>query len=186
MIEAALATLVGLFPCVLIVTKSPARFRFLKGRQVRIVRDRFRESHSLGGIYSGLCRAKTRHAFVCGCDMPLLAPELVRALWRARAGRAAVVPRFGGSLQPLCAVYARRCLKPIRRLIRLRQFRVQGIFEKVAVRVVSEQKTRKADKKGLSFLDVDTRRDYREAKRRSRGQRRMYYRMYYKNLCKRK
>jgi molybdopterin-guanine dinucleotide biosynthesis protein A len=176
MIEVVLAVLTGIFPEVLIVAKNPERYRFLARRgRVRLIRDRFRADHALGGIYTGLSEAKTPYVFVCACDMPLLAPELVRTLWRARLRRMAVVPRFGGSLQPLCAVYARRCRKTIRTLIRRRRLRVQGVFEEIDTRILGERKVKVVDSGGWSFLDVDTRKDYREVKKRSRKRAAMYY-----------
>ncbi len=169
MIEEVLETLKGIFPRVLVVTKKPRKFRFLGNAGAEIVRDRYRAGHALGGLYSGLIRVRTRHAFVCACDMPLLKPELVKSLWRLRVGRMAVAPRFGGFLQPLCAVYARDCRPRILELIRENRLGMREMLRRIGTRIMNEKAVRKADRRGLSFLDIDTKRDYRLAVSRAEG-----------------
>ncbi len=62
--------------------------------------------HPLAGIVHALRQAAGRAVFVCAADMPLLGAREVREVCAARDERAlAVVPRAGGRLQPLCAVY---------------------------------------------------------------------------------
>jgi molybdopterin-guanine dinucleotide biosynthesis protein A len=63
-------------------------------------------SHPLAGIVHALRRGAGRPVVVCAVDLPLVSPDLVRALARAASGGApAVVPRAGGRLQPLLARY---------------------------------------------------------------------------------
>jgi molybdenum cofactor guanylyltransferase len=62
--------------------------------------------HPLCGVVHALRSARGRAVVVLAGDMPLAAPELLRALATRDAGGApAVVPRAAGRLQPLCARY---------------------------------------------------------------------------------
>jgi molybdopterin-guanine dinucleotide biosynthesis protein A len=61
----------------------------------------------LAGLEAGLSRARYPAAFVAAGDMPFVSPELAsHALRRLRSGGvSAVVPRFEGRWEPLCAAY---------------------------------------------------------------------------------
>ena len=74
--------------------------------------------HPLSGIVHALRLAAGRSVLVVAADMPLVDVPLVRALIdaeRAAGGAAAVLPRAGGRLQPLCALYTQRALPTLER-----------------------------------------------------------------------
>lgn len=60
--------------------------------------------HPLAGICEALRRADGRAVVVLACDLPLVTPDVVRAL-AAAPGEFAVVARAGDEVQPLCARY---------------------------------------------------------------------------------
>ncbi len=165
LVEHVVEILKPVFPAVLVVVKARRRFGFLEGGKVRVVTDGYRARHALGGIYTGLLRARTVRAFVVACDMPFINPGVVRALARRCAEYDAVVPVFGGMPQPLCALYSRKCIGTIRHMIAGKRFRIRDLFLHVRTRFVPENVMRKADPRGLSFVDLDTRKDYRSALR---------------------
>jgi len=165
LVEAVVGVHAAALSAVVVVTRHPARFAFLRAPNVRVVADRFREPHALGGLLTGLGACGTPYAFVTGCDMPFLRPALVRALATHRSGFDAVVPKFGGRLQPLCAIYARRCRGTLRRMIRGGRLRMTGLADEVRTRVVRGSEIRRADPRGASFTDLDTRADWRRARR---------------------
>ena len=62
--------------------------------------------HPLAGIVHALDLARGRSVLVCAADMPFVTPELVTLIAHADPlGAAAVVPTYGGELQPLLALY---------------------------------------------------------------------------------
>jgi molybdopterin-guanine dinucleotide biosynthesis protein A len=62
----------------------------------------------LAGIEAGLLAARHRAVFVAAGDMPFLTGDLVGYLLGLLSSDVtAVVPEFGGRLQPLCAAYER-------------------------------------------------------------------------------
>lgn len=78
-------------------------------QSVVVLRDVVPARGPLGGLKTafGYLHGRVRRAFVCGCDMPLLRPQLIAFLLReARATDAQIViPEHEGRLHPLCAVY---------------------------------------------------------------------------------
>lgn len=74
---------------------------------LRIVADRYPASGPLAGLVTGLAAAAHPLCFATSCDAPLLQPALIAALAAHLGAADAAVPRVGGRLQPLVALYRR-------------------------------------------------------------------------------
>jgi len=150
-IELIIEILAPLVESVIVSTNEPDLYRRLG---VRIVTDGEEGRGPLMGIRTGLQASDADACFVVAADAPLLQPALVRAISaRARDGDA-VVPLWRGEIEPLCALYSRRCLPAIERT--LDRGRVVSFFPLVRVCYVSEDMVRAADPEGLSFINVNT------------------------------
>ncbi len=165
LVAAVAGSLRRVAPRVLVVAKDTRPLAFLEGGGVEVVADSFREDHPLGGIHTGLERSRTRHAFVCACDMPFLQPRLIETLWEARADYDAVIPVWEQRRQPLCGIYAKGCAGLLRASIERASFGIARLFDSLKTRFFLEEEVRRADPAGLSFLDIDTREDYERARR---------------------
>ncbi len=74
--------------------------------------------HPLIGIVHALALAEGRPVLVCACDLPLVTPALLRALYREDPGDApAVLASAGAELQPLLGCYRPAALELLRALI---------------------------------------------------------------------
>lgn len=165
LVEAVIRSLSWASAEVLIVVKDPAPYRFLVRRGVRLVEDRYGEVHAAGGVFSGLSASATSHAFVCACDMPLIAPETLRGLWALRDQAPVVVPVWQGLPQPLCALYAVSLAPELGRLIEAGELGLCDALEKAGALFVDAAEL---DPTGLSFLDLDTREEYEQVRRLAR------------------
>jgi molybdopterin-guanine dinucleotide biosynthesis protein A len=165
LIEHVLDVMTTLFPVNLVLVKKIPDFQFLERSGVKVVRDLTIDSHPLGGLYSGLTYSKTDYAFTCACDMPYIQSNLVRALWEVCGDHDAAIPVWNGRPQPLCGIYSRRCLGPIGDMIGDGQLKLYELYDVVRTRFFREEEVKAVDPRGLSFFDVDTIEDYREAKR---------------------
>ena len=94
---------------------------------------------SLGGIYTALSLSEKDNVFVTACDMPYLDEACIRAV-ALRAGKAeSVVPFIGGRFHPMHAVYSRRCLDTIEKMIKEGNFRINALFDRIdALRLTEE------------------------------------------------
>lgn len=71
-----------------------------------VVEDRFQGAGPLAGIEAGLNATMGTYAAVVACDMPLVEPAVIEALFERADGVDAVVPEHtDGQLQPVQAVY---------------------------------------------------------------------------------
>jgi molybdopterin-guanine dinucleotide biosynthesis protein A len=137
----------------LVVTNTPDLYAFLG---IRMVPDAFPDHGSLGGIYSGLQAASGEAAFTVACDMPFVSPALVRLVVE-RAGQAdVVVPRVGGQLQALHALYARVCLPYVEQRLRAGRLKISGFFENVRVLEIPEEELAGFDDPIRGFMNVNT------------------------------
>jgi molybdopterin-guanine dinucleotide biosynthesis protein A len=87
------------------------------GLGLPVVADEFAGEGPLSGIEAALGAADCDWNLITACDMPALEPAVLELLFReAGDGRGdGAVPRYGnGQIEPLCAVYHRRCHAAIR------------------------------------------------------------------------
>jgi molybdopterin-guanine dinucleotide biosynthesis protein A len=152
-IETLIAKLQKLFNGIIISTKQPAPYRHLKSAKVAIVNDRSKVLGSLIGIYSALRKAPTKYIFVIAVDMPNIETGLIKRLLRNYKGYDVIIPKTRKGLEPLCAVYSKKCLPHIAGQIRNDNYKIIDFFDNVKV------KTIRLKKDGL--FNVNTLKDYR-------------------------
>jgi len=114
----------------------------------------------LMGLYTGLKESRARYNFVMGCDAPLIQPALVKYLKSQAKGFDAVVPRWEGRPQPLCAVYSRRCVGFIEKALGGKGS-VRSFYKYAKVKYIPKKEILKHDPEGLSFFNVNTETDYK-------------------------
>jgi molybdopterin-guanine dinucleotide biosynthesis protein A len=144
----------GLFDEVLLVTREPLQYLSF---DLKIVSDLFPVRSSLTGIHAGLFHASTPHAFIAACDTPFLRPELIQALLDELEPRWDVImPVTERGNQPLCAIYSKRCIKPIERQLQNGDPKILNFFPKVKVKEIPEAELRSVDPDLISFFNINT------------------------------
>jgi molybdopterin-guanine dinucleotide biosynthesis protein A len=115
---------------------------------------------SLMGIYSGLTVARHPQALTVACDMPFLSLPLLRYMLSQADGVDVVIPRLGGLLEPLHAIYNKSCLAAMDRLLAQNRRQIIAFFPEVDVRYVEEEEVDRFDPHHLSFVNVNTLEDW--------------------------
>jgi molybdopterin-guanine dinucleotide biosynthesis protein A len=133
--------------------------------EVRIVRDEREYEGPLAALALGLSAIRNDYAFACACDAPFLRGELAAALCAMLERYDAVVPEIAGLVQPLHAVYRKRCTAAIDSIIAAGEARLVQIVQALSVRKVGEQELRAFDPELLSFMNLNTPEDYQRALR---------------------
>ena len=145
-----------LFSEIIIVTNQPHQFIEY---QTPVVTDEIPGSSTLGGLYTGLKRASNEYSFCVGCDMPFLKPELIAYLIGKRLQSDVVIPRTRAGLEPLHAVYSKRCIEPIKKFIARGDLKIPNFFPEVHVTYCEEKEIRRIDPALISFMNVNTQQD---------------------------
>ena len=138
----------------LIVTRQTELYREWPAK---VVADRFEIRSPLTGIHAGLTNMRSDFAFVTSCDTPLLKAALVKRLVDALdPGADVVVPASGTFFQPLCAIYACRCVPVIEEILRQGEVKVDRLYSRVKVKRVAYRYFKAVDPELSSFFNVNT------------------------------
>jgi molybdopterin-guanine dinucleotide biosynthesis protein A len=144
----------GVFSEVLLVTKDPLQYL---SWDLTIVTDLFPTRSSLTGIHAGLFHASAPHAFITACDTPFLKAELITALLEELEPRwDVIIPVTEQGSQPLCAIYSKRCIKPIESQLKNQDPKIVNFFPQVKVKEIPEERLRQADPDLTSFFNINT------------------------------
>ena len=103
--------------------------------------------------------------FVTGCDAPFLTAAAVGWLSSQLGQHQCVVPKSGGVLQPLCAVYRLTCLPVIDDLLRSGVDTPRTIAEKTRALILDEPALRAFDLETRFLRGINTPEDYEAAQR---------------------
>jgi molybdopterin-guanine dinucleotide biosynthesis protein A len=143
----------------------------VEARQARVdcMQDVYPGKGALGGIYTGLSATFSRHGLVVAADMPFLNSDLLRHLVSLSTDFDVVMPRVGGEIEPLHAVYSQACLPAIREELERSQLQIRVFLDKVRVRYVEEAEIDRFDPRHLSFFNVNTPEDLMKAQEIAAG-----------------
>jgi len=156
-IEAIHRRMDALFEDVIVATGETLRYDFLPCRRVT---DQYAGMGALAGIHAALRAAGTEKIFVVACDMPHLAPDLIRHLCSLAEEADVVVPEAEGGLEPLHAVYRKGVLPFVEDALREGQCRVVSFFDRVRVRRVPLAELERIDPDGCAFRNINTPEEY--------------------------
>lgn len=146
---------------VILITNTPDEFRFLNlPMYTDIVPDR----GSLGGLYTGLLRCSGCFGFLVGCDMPFLNERVIAYMLGKVPGYDVVIPRINAHVEPLHAIYSKRCLPHLEKLINDRDLSIINLFKKIKLLEVQAKELEALDP-GLKFaINVNTPEDLEKAR----------------------
>ncbi len=155
LLERGLAVLRSTFQDVLVVIAQDSPSLDVEAQAVR---DLVPDCGSLGGLYTGLMQAATPYIFVVACDMPFLDPAVLVQFTSRRANADIVMAKLASRIHPMHALYSKRCLPVVERMIQARQLKIQEMVadRSLHVRYVTEDDLRIIDPSGRSFQNVNT------------------------------
>ena len=115
-----------------------------------------RNEGPLRGVIRGLAACTTEWAWVLACDQPLVCPELlVELLVYANGDDHAIIPEWEGRLKPLTGLYSVRSGFLLEQCSDGGEQSLIGALKTVGYRVYDEEKCRRWDPKGASFLNIN-------------------------------
>jgi len=158
-IERTVGILKDIFSEVLIVTNVPLSYLHLN---TTLVTDILPDKGPLGGLYSALFFAAHSRVFVCACDMPFLKGNFIEYLAKQPPSYDIVVPDAGDGLQPLHAIYSKRCLPTIRNALELNKLKMTGFYKGFNVLAIPEEIVSTYDPSKKMFFNVNTGADLKQ------------------------
>jgi len=142
-----------IFEEIILVTNHPVEFLEW---DALIVSDIYPVRSSLTGIHTGLFYASHPFAFFSACDTPFLKKEIVEmVLEHIGPADDIVIPQTSEGLEPLCAAYSKRCLKPAEDHLRANKLKIQMALKKSHIKKIPEERLREKDPGLVSFFNVN-------------------------------
>ena len=152
-IDRTVGILKGIFEEVIIVANDP--LVYLK-QNVTIVTDIMPDKGALGGLYTGLFFASHSRAFVCACDMPFIDGKFIEYMIRQVGSYDIVAPDAGDGLQPMHAVYDKKCLPAIKSLLDQGKLKITDVYKSVRTLTIRDDIIDTFDPEKKMFLNVNT------------------------------
>jgi molybdopterin-guanine dinucleotide biosynthesis protein A len=147
---------------IVVVTNAQENYAHLT-LDVRFVPDEQPGAGALMGVYSGLKAALNDSAIAVACDMPFLSVSLLRYMLPRSASHDVVVPRIGEFLEPLHAIYSKRCMPFMEALLKQGRKQIIAFFGDVEVDYVEADEIARFDPHHLSFFNVNLPADWQLA-----------------------
>jgi molybdopterin-guanine dinucleotide biosynthesis protein A len=133
--------------------------------KIKTVADIYPGKGPLGGIYSGLKASSSSRAIVVGCDTPFLSVSLLEYMTQICSTFDTVVPRIKKKVEPLCAVYSKSCVAPIKGLLEQNELGIWKFFGMVKAKYVEEDEINRLDLEHLSFFNINSQADLERARK---------------------
>lgn len=129
---------------------------------VQVVRDTEPYCGPLAGLSTGFdsLAPQADAAFVCGCDTPLLMPALIDRMFDRLGNWQAIVPRAGGQIQPLVAVYRSDISTIANSLLEKGQRSLHALVERCNAQIVDPDELQDVDPELSSLVSCNTREEY--------------------------
>ena len=132
----------------------------------RVVEDVYRGRGPLGGIHAALSSSTTELNLMLAVDLPFVGSKFLEyLLLRAQeSGAMVTVPRAGGGLQPLCAVYRRGFANVAEKSLSEGKGKIDLLFAGVGTRVIEENELEGAGFSAEMFRNLNTPEEFERAK----------------------
>lgn len=109
----------------------------------------------VAGIHSALYHACYDRVFVMGCDMPFMNMALVDFLLDSLEDYECVVPEIDTHLQPLSAVYSKKCLPVLTQCLENDKLKLIRVFEELYTRVITDTQMERFGNPREIFMNVN-------------------------------
>ena len=133
-----------------------------------VVEDVYPECGPLAGIHAALASTHSDLNLIVAVDLPFLQPSFLHYLiaQARKSTDVVVVPKAGGGLQPLCAVYRRGFAEVAERALRAGRNKIDLLFAEVRTRVVEPEELERNGFSQEMFHNLNTRQDWEAAQMR--------------------
>ncbi len=142
-----------LFDEIIIVTHEKDLFSNLRAK---IYSDLIPHQGALGGLYTGLFFSSFPFSFCVACDMPFLNESVIKYLIKNIENSDIVIPKTRDGLHPLHAIYSKKCIDPIKKMMDQGKYRIVDFYPMVKVKIIDENEFVSLDPNRESFINVNT------------------------------
>ena len=127
--------------------------------------DKYNNSGSLGGIYTGLLKANNEKAIIVACDMPFISPSIISLMIsKIKSSIDIIIPETEGFKHSTHAIYSKSCIKIIKKNLDDNNLKISNIFNMCKTKIISEKEIYDTEPNTASFFNINTEVDLTTAK----------------------
>jgi molybdopterin-guanine dinucleotide biosynthesis protein A len=116
----------------------------------------------IGGVYSALTYSHHDFCFISACDLPFLSVELIKILWQhTRSTDDIIVPVWDSKVEPLSAIYHRRCIPQIESALAAGQYMTKGFWNLVNTQYLDISRFFSRSQIKQMFININSPEDYK-------------------------
>ncbi|TYB36688.1 MAG: molybdenum cofactor guanylyltransferase [Flexistipes sinusarabici] len=143
----------------MVICKNPGKFSDV--RNVRLLTDAYDKQCPLVGIITALLNSKYEKVFVVSADTPFVQKKLVKHMSLKEGD--AVLPITKNMIHTLTGFYSKCLLTNLKKQYFKGNYRIIDIMDEIDVKYVDEEECRQYDENMLSFININTQKDYKDA-----------------------
>ncbi len=141
-----------LFDETIIITNEPDLYYKL-GPEIHT--DIYPSMGPVSGIHSGVYHARYDQVFIMGCDVPFMNMDMVEYMFSKLDDYDSVVPEIDNYLQPLSAIYSKKCLPVLTNCLQNNRVKLIRIFEELNSLTLNQAELEKFGVVEEIFLNVN-------------------------------
>lgn len=146
-----------LFKEVYVVTKKEDIHLY---KDYNVVYDIYPQQSPMVGILTALMHSNGSYVFIKSCDNPVFSAKLIEYMLDLINGYDVIIPSLRDGYHPLFAVYSKKCIDIIKKQIEKNNFKIVDFLDFLDVYLMREEEVIKYDKNLISFLNINTKKDY--------------------------
>lgn len=133
--------------------------------------DLYRDCGPLAGIHAALLNSPTPYSLITAVDTPFIGAEFLQYMVERALGSSAMVtvPRVGGTVQPLCAVFSSNFLPIAEAALKSGSYKVEPTFPRDQTLILTEADLGRFEMTAEMFENLNTPEDFERARKRSSG-----------------
>jgi molybdopterin-guanine dinucleotide biosynthesis protein A len=133
-----------------------------------VVEDKYVHRGPLGGIHAALSSTSSDFNLILAVDLPFLEKRFLQHLVTEAfaSGAVVTVPRAGGGLQPLCAVYRREFAALAEQALASGRNKIDTLFSQTTVRIMEEDELARFAFSPAMFDNLNTQEEWERARQR--------------------
>ncbi len=125
-------------------------------KNFKIIEDIMPGLGPLGGIYTGLSVSRSEHAFFFAADMPHLDTGLINFMISQADDHDIIIPVWSQGREPLHAIYHRRNLPAVKKLLEENQLKIFNLLQSADTRYITEETICQYTDPAVAFSNINT------------------------------
>ncbi len=143
-----------IFDEIILVVNEPEAFC---EKDITIVTDIHPSRCSLAGIHAGLYYASNDYAYITACDTPFISSEIIKyMLGQIDPEIDVLIPRTDDGLEPLSAVYSKKCIPLVEKNLEKSIYKIKRFFEPKYVKEIPAHKLKRLDPRLQFAFNINT------------------------------